>query len=586
MSIFDSIHVLKRIGQDLESSIGLFSLALRGVPIKNRVNFASLIQKLQGKRFNSNVTGFSFTSKKPTKILTSNTQLKSRALAGVNKISRIQTSSNLFKLVVKPVNSNTTFSSNVHKKPTKIVNSNIQLFSRALAGRAELSKFIGTILVRKKVIKGINTDVSFNNILRKDVTKPVKSNVRISSRAISGRVKFSSLKTNTKVSKLPIKGLSSDLSLGNILVKNFSTPKFSSFVGSSRVITEKNMKQSLVRFFSSTTKKPIKAITTNARFSSSLIFKFTQELPPSFFVASSKIRFGRVRTSKAVLSSDIFRKVIRGVSSNIQATSLVGKFVEKAGFQNNFAASTDILVAFAQLVSSKSAVESKLTFKTDKNSQSKIQFESLSKLKADKNFEETKSSLKSFTLPSFAVLPKTRMSLNSDISISLLIQTISNLQPQSLVSKTPKKPVKSTVVFNSKIIPSFTQLPDDLIGLENKITKKPIKAIIDRAGLKSSPAKKVDKNQINTNLQLALDSLAAFFVPSLSKASVNSESTNKPLKSFTDKVSLATFLIEKLLKRNLPESTVGLANSGLLIRPTYAVNYFIDDYEGETRVLD
>ena len=638
LSIFDSIQVLKKIGQDLENNIVLSSFALRGVPTRDRVNFASLIRKLQGKRFNSNVTGFSFTSKKPIKIFTSNTQLKSRAFAGPNKISKVQTSSNLFKLVAKPANSNTIFSSNIHKKPTKIVNSNIQVFSkaltgrtelskfitttsvhkkaikgistdlsfnnilrkdvtkpiksniqissRALTGRTELSKFITTTSVHKKAIKGISTDLSFNNILRKDVTKPIKSNIQISSRALSGRVKFSKLQTSTKVSKLPIKGLSSNLSFNNIVKKKFSTPQFSNFVGFSRVVTEKNMKQSLVRFFSNTVKKPIKAITTNARFSSNLIFKFTQELPPSFFVASSKIRFGRVRTSKVSLSSNIVRKAFKKVSSNIQTVSLVGKFVEKAGFQNNFVASTDRLVAFAELISSKSAIKSKILLKQGKNPTSNIQFESLPELKVDKNLEETKTILKSFIVPSFAVLPKTRINLNSATNVTAIIQTKSNLQPQSLVSKTTKKPVKSIVVFNSKIIPSFTQLPDDLIGLENKITKKPIKAIIDRAGLKSSPAKKVDKNQINTNLQLALDSLAAFFVSSLSEASVNSENTNKPLKSFTDKVSLSTFLIEKLLKRNLPESTVGLANSGLLIRPTYAVNYFIDDYEGETRVLD
>ena len=162
------------------------------------------------------------------------------------------------------------------------------------------------------------------------------------------------------------------------------------------------------------------------------------------------------------------------------------------------------------------------------------------------------------------------------------------LQVKNLISNTTIKNVKTQASIKTDVLAASGPLPKDLIGIEASVFAFTLKVFKDALALQNIQVKEVDKNLPKTTLGIqSLPFIMRYIAPtSLSSLSVTTKDVKDVVNHITNKASLSTFLIEKLIKRNLPESTVGLANSGLLIRPTYAVNYFIDDYEGEARVLN
>ena len=639
LGLISDIH-LKRIIRFFENStISVQSRVLLSRPQRSNLVFSSAILKTVLKTPKSNLSASSNISKKPFKGFDSKVQSRSRVTLGPYVFDSLSLGNHLAKVVRKdPFNVFGTVFSQVSKKPFKGFDSNVQSRSRVTLGpyifdsivfdttnikktfksfndtnslstriRKDVFKPIktfGAVSSRlltgriyttnlalfsknvKKTIKGILDTNSLSTRIRKDVFKPIKTFGAVSSRVLTSTLQRSSISTDIKVIKHTIKGINDFLQFKNLLNKEVSKPDTSNVVFSSNLLFGRQYKSN-VSPSSFLRKATVKDIQNRAIFSSSLIFKISQRIDPVLFRASSFVLRGRVEKSRVQIASRYNLKIQKQIISNTQAVSLINKFVEKDGFKVVVKASDDIFPrkvlfpeTFTQLVSdvTKTQIKSNTDF---------LQAESIYENLINKKIT-TNTSIAADILATRVAFAVDKLVLSNTLEKYSIKSLNDLLQIKNLISNTPAKNVKSQASIKTDILAALGPLPEDLTSIESSVSAFTIKVFEDVLALQNIQVKEVDKNLPKTILGIqSLPFIIRYIAPtSLSSLSVTIEDVKDVVKGITNKASLSTFLIEKLIKRNLPESTVGLANSGLLIRPTYAVNYFIDDYEGEARVLN
>ena len=578
-------NLVKTPIKGVHDKVGLNTNSWVGKAPQDILRLVSLVSFLIRKQVHDNIRIINTANKQPVKVINNVAALK--AVAWIGKLAQdtaLLTSQEL-KQVKKPVLNTVTQESRNKKfvvKGTKQELLTIRTLFAAPGKYIENRAKVSSSLV-KIPNKGIKDTLTHTIKIIKDVVKGTNQELVATNTALwTGRLFNSKTRASSSLVKTANKGIKDTLTQTVKISKIVRKPVNSSFVTLTDLFFGR-IYSSILSTKAGTLVRDVKkgsfsSVGLNA---SRINFSQSTRLPPDNIRLNSTIFKGLPASSNTSIRTSL---LVRDVKKQIHTTASTRSLPQKQSakrpssfvyFKNS------VIPAKAVTPFNKIGLYSLFFRQSYKEAFSNLKSSSVVVKKPIKNIT-TKAMLFSTSIPAYALIPVSRISVTNTINRNPIKKINSSIKLHNINKKYFYKSVKINTIALSKTIVALAEIPVSITNLKSSVAKQ-VRKVVQNTVLYTSKRELYVSKKIANNLIIASRFI---FKGNLrqSSVSVNTEDTiyfNKQPKSFVGGKSLT----EKDVSA-VRQDSVGLVNSGLLLNQNYALDYFADAYVGEQRVLN